>query len=616
MNPPLGWNESPLPLTWAAPAVSGNYSYNVYKKSLAGLWGFMGNVAGLSFTDDGSVQPDTSKGPPTYQNVFVGINGFPSVVGVYQQRLLLANTPTQQDNVWASNVGKFNQFTQTSPVPVASDSVNFQVAGAQYNAITQLIDNGFLLIFTETGEFSCYGAGSASGPGPLTPTGIGLQQQAFYGASKLLSPLTIGKNVLYLQALQSKIRELLYNYYINGYSGNDLTTFSNHLFDSHSMISWAYQQEPNSIVWVVREDGVLLSLTYVPELQLKSWTRHDTLGQFEQIIAIPEGTEHALYAVINRFNGTRFVERFASRQIPLVATKQFIQDGENAGQIKTTMEPDATKFVFMDCSSFYDGRNTTIWNVKIAPHGDYNPNGGGFTLNANHAVFDADMIGKAIMITDTVNGAIYRCKVLAFSSTTSITCRPDVLIPGHMIDKFLNDWSVGVNSISGLDYLEGQKVSILADGAVVSSPSNLANMQVVTAGEIALDNFYAYVRVGLPYFSDMRALDIDTPQQGQTSQDKPQLVNRLGLFVDATRGLWAGSAPPSDDDLDPIEGLTAYKPQDYQSLGNVPQTKTGIIIETIEAKWLYGGGIFVRQLDPLPMNVTSLVPAGKFMMGG
>jgi hypothetical protein len=220
------------------------------------------------------------------------------------------------------------------------------------------------------------------------------------------------------------------------------------------------------------------------------------------------------------------------------------------------------------------------------------------------------------MFTDPIDGRIYRCKITFFGDNQNVVVRPDVLVPPSMLDTAFSNWSLGVNSISGLDYLDGQKVSILADGAVVSSPSNLSMMQTVSGGEVSLDNFYAYVRVGLPYFSDMRALDIDTPQQGQTSQDKPQLVNRLGLFVDATRGLWAGSAPPSDDDLDPIEGLTAYKPQDYQSLGNVPQTKTGIIIETIEAKWLYGGGIFVRQLDPLPMNVTSLVPAGKFMMGG
>ena len=43
------------------------------------------------------------------------------------------------------------------------------------------------------------------------------------------------------------------------FRGRDLTMFANHLFDGHSLVAWAYAEEPHSIIWVVRDDGVLLA---------------------------------------------------------------------------------------------------------------------------------------------------------------------------------------------------------------------------------------------------------------------------------------------------------------------------------------------------------------------
>jgi hypothetical protein len=604
----------PLNITWTAPTTPGNYVYNIYKQNPSGFWGFIATVDGLTYADVGTI-PDISKSPPVYTAIGAGILGYPSVIGVYQQRLMLGNLPGKQDWVFASNTGAFNQFTFTQPTPVSSDTVQFEIAGQQYNCVTQMTDNGFLLIFTQTGEFSCYGSGTSYAAGPLTPTGIGLVQQGFYGASNLLRPITVGKNVLHLQTLQSKVRELLYNYYINGYSGSDLTVDSNHLFDGYTFVDWTYQQEPNSLIWMVRNDGALLCLTYVPELQLKAWTRCDTQGTFESVCAIPEGNEHALYAVVNRFGGTRFIERFASRNLPLVPTKKYITSGLNAGKVKTYMAPDPTEFVFMDCSSYYDGRNTTA-NVMNAISGDYTAQGAGFLMECGIGYFDPTMVGKAIMLYSPLTGATYRCEIIAYTTNKKVTCRPDVDLPPELQNVQTLNWALGIKIVTGLGYLyPGGYVSILADGAVLSSPS-METMLSIEYDYVTLDTWYAYVRVGLPYFSDMRALDIDTPQQGITAQDKPQLVERVAVFTEQTRGLWVGSRPPTDDDINPLEGLVAYKARTTESLGTPPEAKTGLFLAPVKPTWMYGGGAFIRQPDPLPMTVESIIPAGKFMLQG
>ena len=606
------FDSAPFDLSWSAPAVPGQYTYNVYKKSAAGLWGFMGSTSTTGFVDSGQV-PDTSKGLPVYYNNFIGSGGNPSTIGIYQQRLLLGNASDQQDWVFASNTGVFDQFTTTTPTPVDSDTVQFEVAGQEYNPITQFIDNGFLLIFTQTGELSCYGNGSAFSPGPITPTSIGLVQQAFFGASQLLKPLSIGKNVIYIQSQGSLPRELLYNYYINGYSGTDLSIYSNHLFDGYTITDWCYQQVPNSLVQCVRSDGALLTLAYMPELQLAAWTHSDTEGLFENVCAIPEGTETALYTVVNR-NGTRFVERFANQIIPKIYQQEYITSGELVGQIRTVQVPDPDSFVFMDCSSYYDGRDTS-GNPMVTPlAGDFTPNGNGFDLLCPSGFVSTP--GMCIILYDPTNGNPYRCMVLVGGSgnPSVAVVRPDLELPTYMQNSNIATWAIGVNELTGLSYLNGYEVSILADGAVVSSPSTETMVQV-SGGVIPLDNYYAYVRVGLAYFADVESLAIDTPQQGQTAQDKPNLVNRVGVYTQTSRGLWFGSRAPMSDELAWNQGLTQVKARGGEAMGQVPKAWTGIEILAVDAEWAYGGHVFVRQPDPLPMTILSLIPAGKFMMG-
>ena len=99
----------------------------------------------------------------------------------------------------------------------------------------------------------------------------------------------------------------------NGYRGNDLTIFASHLFDLFTLSDWDYQQVPNSIVWIVRNDGQVLGLTYIPEQQILGWHHHDFGDDLaENVATIPEGNEDLPYFVVNRtINGTtkRYIER-------------------------------------------------------------------------------------------------------------------------------------------------------------------------------------------------------------------------------------------------------------------------------------------------------------------
>ncbi len=84
-----------------------------------------------------------------------------------------------------------------------------------------------------------------------------------YRGASHLQPLVLGNIILYVQARGSTVRDFGYSLESDAYSGSDLTILSKHLVEGYTIVDWCYAQEPYSIVWMVRDDGALLSLTYI-----------------------------------------------------------------------------------------------------------------------------------------------------------------------------------------------------------------------------------------------------------------------------------------------------------------------------------------------------------------
>jgi hypothetical protein len=48
----------------------------------------------------------------------------------------------------------------------------------------------------------------------------------------------------------------------------------------------------------VREDGTLLSFTYLKEQDVYAWAHHDGDGLFKSVCSISEGNENVVYLVV------------------------------------------------------------------------------------------------------------------------------------------------------------------------------------------------------------------------------------------------------------------------------------------------------------------------------
>ena len=280
-------------------AVAGADFYKVYR-SYQGVWAFVASVAALTFNDTG-FEPDTALTPPIGTNPFTGGN-WPSCVAYYQERLFFGGSNADTQTIWASQSGNYTNFDVSNPV-LSDDAITFTLAARQINQIRHMLPLTDLLIFTSGGGWRLSGANGA-----VTPSNFDVAPQTFTGVSNAVDPIPVGNYILFVEAKGSSVREIVYNLYVNSYVSEDRTVLAQHLLLGHQIVSWAYAESPAKCVWMVREDGVLLSLTYLKEQDLYAWALHETQGSFISVAIISEinsfgVTEDVPYFVVQRTIG-------------------------------------------------------------------------------------------------------------------------------------------------------------------------------------------------------------------------------------------------------------------------------------------------------------------------
>tara|TARA_R110000744_G_scaffold380326_3_gene500755 strand:+ start:19041 stop:21344 length:2304 start_codon:yes stop_codon:yes gene_type:complete len=283
--------------------------YRVYKdpSNNTAIYGWIGDSKNVTF-DDFNVAPLTSDAPPNDRQPFTDVNSKPSVVTYYQQRQIFANTLAEPQTVFTTQTNNFKSLRVSSPTK-ADDGVTFTVASRQVNEIRHLISLDALVLLTSGGEFRM----TEGQDQVLTPSTIGVRPQSYNGAS-FVPPVIIDNTAVYVQEKGTKLRDLNFNGDV--YAGNDLSIMAEHLFKGHNIIEMTYADEPYGVIWCVRDDGVLLGLTYQREHQVWAWHRHTTDGSYESIATVTEDGRDAVYVTVNRtINGAtrRYVERIEPR---------------------------------------------------------------------------------------------------------------------------------------------------------------------------------------------------------------------------------------------------------------------------------------------------------------
>jgi hypothetical protein len=144
-------------------------------------------------------------------------------------------------------------------------------------------------------------------------------------------------------------------------------------------------------------------------------------------------------------------------------------------------------------------------------------------------------------------------------------------------------------TISGLTWLEGKTVAVLADGCV-------QNRKVVTGGAITLDRAASRVQVGLPYQSDLQTVPL-TLQIDGFGQGRQKNIDKCWVRVYKSSGLFIG---PSSD------LLTEALQRTTEPYGTPPALQNAEMEVVVLPWWQPDGQIFIRQDNPLPLTVVGL----------
>jgi len=300
-----------------------------------------------------------------------------------------------------------------------------------------------------------------------------------------------------LQRGNRKVREFKYVGEVDtaGYQAPDITVLAEHI-TSGGIEAFAYQQEPENIVWAVRGDGTLLGLTYRREEAVVAWHKHVIGGEFnggqavvESISTLPTDTGNdELYMIVKRtINGQ------------------------------------------------------TMRYVEVMKNFDF----GGSSVNS------------------------------------------------FFVDSGLSYSGPSVSAFSSLYHLEGDTVSVLANGA--SHPS-----KDVSGGAISLDFPATSAAIGYGFTSSMQTLRIESGSQDGTSQGKPKRIHGITMRLFETVGVEVGN------DAGEIDRV--FFRDSSMAMDEAVPLFTGDKDIEFEGGFEDDDRIYLQQTQPLPLTILALYP--------
>lgn len=281
--------------------------------------------------------------------------GYPAVARFYQDRLCFAQNTDQPMTIWMSATGVYDSFIRHTDL-LATDGITTNLPSRQLNAINGLVALKRLVAFTNASEWTI-GANQGTG---LDATSYEQTLEGYRGSNGV-EPVLVGNEAIYMQAVGKVVRNFGYEFGSDSYVGSDLNILSRHLFDKWTIIDLAYQQDPDSIVWALRDDGVLLGMTYMREQEVVAWFWLDTgtvadnyPGLIQSIATIPGDGYDELWMVVRR-GDYQFIEMMSQRIVQadcVTGGKQFLLENSYFVDCGVTVGDDPVYITSIDVSTY------------------------------------------------------------------------------------------------------------------------------------------------------------------------------------------------------------------------------------------------------------------------
>lgn len=506
--------------------------------------------------------------------------GYPAAVMFHEDRLFFAGSPGAPQRIDGSKSGDYENFapTATDGTVAADNAVGFNFNANDVNANRWLAsDEKALLAGTVAGEWTTRPSQQSEA---LSPTNIAAKRATTEG-SEDIQPIQSGKATLFIQRGGKIVREMNYYYDVDGYRSTNLTELADHITSS-GIRQMAYQKIPQPLVWCVRNDGVLATLTYSRDLDnlRAGWHRHIIGGYSDSaqsdaivesvasLISVDQTRQEMWIVVQRKINGgiKRYIEYI---------TKIFEDEDEQRDAF------------FVDSGLTFDNPKTISAATQASP----------VVVTANgHGMSNGDkFLITGIKGMEELNGQTFIAAGVTANTVNLTAVEGGGNVDGTGFSPYVSGGELRklVSTISGINHLEGESVSILADGAVQPN-------KTVTNGKITLSIPAGTVTMGFGYNSDAEMLRLEAGAADGTALGKTRRTHLVGMLLHRTLGMKLGSA------FTKLDTVVFRKTSDPMT--RAPGLFTGIISKSVAFNYDFENHICWRQDQPLPGRILAVMP--------
>lgn len=267
--------------------------------------------------------------------------GWPSRCTFFESRSALGRTKSFPNTVWLSESFNIDAF---GPGDEANAGLSYTIRANQSQEVMWLAEGAHLLIGTVS---SARGLGASDNGGALSGDNLTQKRGSNYG-SEPIQPVQVDMSTLFVSSYGRALREMSYSLSADGYETPDITVLSDHFFTA-GIKKYVYAQEPDSVVWLVTNDGRLIGMTFDKAQKIVGFHEHVLGGTntfIEDATVIPGTKMDELYLLVRRtVNGE------VKRSIEMLEQSFFDQDPIDG--------------FFVDCGATYKGAPTNDFYV---PH--------------------------------------------------------------------------------------------------------------------------------------------------------------------------------------------------------------------------------------------------------
>lgn len=552
-------------LSWDA--VAGAEYYNVYRsvvypdgyEDTKDQLGYLGRTEGLTYVDVNRT-PDFTKAPPRRVNFFSGAN-YPALYTRFQQRGIYAGLKKDPLSVVGANSGEQFTFRINNP-PIATDAFRYTIDAESVRPIKHMLPLRYgLLLFTADTISQLRGGGDAQA---LTAVSAFAETQGYVSVADT-KPIAVNLDVLFMSGLFSELNAMVYTEYTRSFETRDIMVLSSHLFSPENyavQIAWA--PEPHKMLYMVRKDGQLVTLTYERNQEVFGWARQRTKGQFKKVCVVREENRNTPYYLVQRrINGriVNLIERQQPRRTDGYDKHWYVDCG-----LDNQLTSGGTTATFEHVSG-------EQWKLTLPSALPVNTNYGFYIFDGFFSV--GSVVGKVV-------------NLLAHKAPTS-----DQYYDSGIFQLAVGEWQYGqfVSSVSGLWHLEGETVSVQVDG-------DSYNDRVVSGGTVEVPQPGVKFTVGLGYRPRAKTLPLSLGNA--IFEGRNVAVRRVALRVLQTKGLESG---PAYDQLEMLPTRTDENWSEPLALSNdinLQEMLGGL-------GWDTSAQLCLQQQYPQPAAVLGLV---------